>query len=82
MRTRSFQSLTEKEQKRLWVLNHRGKLAEIAKTLGVTHSAVQGVLYYRLPSRDFRIERALADAGAPFMAERLTELLAEKERCA
>jgi hypothetical protein len=81
----SIQSLTEREQKRLWVSNHRGKLAEIARDLDVTHTAVSAVLYFNLPSsakKNFRIERALAAAGAPFMKERLAERLEQQERCA
>lgn len=78
----STQSLTEREQKRLWVANHRGELARIARELGVSHSAVWNVLNSNLPSKGFRIERALAEAGAPFMKLRLAERLAEKERCA
>jgi hypothetical protein len=80
----SIQSQTEREQKRLWVFRNHGILTRIAKsfTPPVSHSAVTAVLYYNLPSKDFRIERALAKAGAPFMKERLAERIAEKRRCA
>lgn len=69
---------TEREQKRLWVYNSRGTLARIAARLKVSQSAVHAVLYYNLPSKNCRIEKALADAGAPYMAERLAERLETK----
>jgi hypothetical protein len=78
----SSQSPNERDQKRLWVYNHYGILARIALDLKVTRSAVHAVLYYNLPSKEFRIERALAKAGAPYMKERLAERLEEKRRCA
>lgn len=65
----------ERQAKRLWVLAHRGLLTQIATRLGCTTSAVNAVLHYNMPSKDCRIEKALAKAGAPFMRERLAELL-------
>ena len=65
----------ERNAKRLWVREHRGMLKQIATRLSCTASAVNAVLHYNMPSRDCRIEKALAKAGAPFMRERLAELL-------
>lgn len=77
------QSKKERDAKALWVHHHRGKLAQIAKSLQVSHAAVHAVLYYNMPSKDCRIERALAQAGAPFMTERLADrIAAERERVA
>jgi hypothetical protein len=72
----------ERDKKRLWVMDNRGVLAQIARDLGVSHSAVTGVLHYNLPSKGHRIERALAKAGAPFMQDRLNERMATSRRCA
>ncbi len=78
----SSQTKTERDKKRLWVLDNRGVLARIARELGVSHSAVGGVLHYNLPSKGHRIEKALADAGAPYMQDRLHERMAIDRRCA
>ena len=81
----TFQPFKERTKKRIWVCEHRGELSRIARNLGVSVSAVHAVLYYNLPSskdKNFHIERALADAGAPYMKERLQERIEEQERCA
>jgi hypothetical protein len=73
--TPTMPSMTdERNAKRLWVREHRGLLKQIADRLGCTASAVNAVLHYNMPSKDCRIETALAKAGAPFMRERLAEL--------
>jgi len=77
----SFQPYSERDDKRLWVYQNYGVLARIAKRLNVSRSAVHAVLYYNLPSKGFRIERALAKAGAPYMQDRLAERMTA-ERCA
>jgi hypothetical protein len=81
----SSQSQKERDQKRLWVANNRGVLSSIARALDppCSPSAVHSVLYYNLPSKGFRIEKALADAGAPYMKIRLHERMAvQRERVA
>jgi hypothetical protein len=76
------QSHHERTAKRVWVCENYGLLTRIADKLNVSRSAVHAVLYYNLPSKDCRIEKALAKAGAPYMRERLAERLAAKRRCA
>ena len=78
----SPQTKNERDEKRLWVFNHHGILTRIAAELSVTRSAVHAVLYYNLPSKGARIERALAKAGAPYMKDRLHERMAAARRCA
>ncbi len=63
--------LLKKQKKREWVLENRGILQRIATDLKVTRAAVQGVFMYEIRSKHFRIERALAEHKAPFMAELL-----------
>lgn len=65
-------SLTDEQQIYLWIRGNRGVCSQIAKDFGVSREFVRQILYFpRVKSADRRIERALADAGAPFMQERV-----------
>lgn len=59
----------------LWVNRNRGVCAKIARDYEVTGSFVRAILHGSpgFKSADLRVERALAEAGAPFMKERLGE---------
>jgi hypothetical protein len=65
----------ERNARRLWAHMNRGIQSKIARKLNVSPGAVNAVLHYELPSKDFRIEKALARAGAPGMRDRLLGLL-------
>lgn len=45
--------------------------SQIAVSCGVSHTFVRKVLYGHSKSAEFRVEKALLDAGAPFMRERV-----------
>lgn len=65
---RPRKELSKTEQKvRRWILDHRGRLTQIALEGGVSHQYVQRIAYGKsiTPSRDMRIERALRDHGCP-----------------
>lgn len=65
--------ITPDEEKRLWVYRNRGTLKRIADQFEVSATWVSNVLYGSkgAHSKDLRVERALFDAGAPHMADRL-----------
>lgn len=55
----------------IWVRKNRGVCAGIARQFSVSHQFVRQVLYCpAIKSSDLRIEKALAEAGAPFMSSR------------
>ena len=58
---------------RVWLGRNRGIVSHVARKHNVTRAWVSAVLYGVKGARSegHRIERALARAGAPFMAERL-----------
>jgi len=65
---RPRRELSKTEQKvRKWILDHRGRLTQIAAEAKVSHQYVQRIAYGRsiTPSRDLRVERALASSGCP-----------------
>jgi hypothetical protein len=68
--------LTQDEQTCLWVRKNRGVCASIARSLEVSSEFVRMILYRtdpNLKSAGLRVERALFEAGAPFMQERIRE---------
>jgi len=65
-------ALTRADQVFLWIRKNRGVCSQIARDHKVTPGFVRQVLYSpEVRSTHFRIERALLDAGAPFMEERI-----------
>jgi hypothetical protein len=68
----------ERDARRRWAYSNRGIQTKIARELKVSSSAVNAVLLYSQPSKNCRIEKALAKAGCPGMTERLYELLVAK----
>ena len=65
---RPRRELSKTEAKvRKWILDHRGRLTQIAAEAGVSHQYVQRVAYGRsiTPSKGLRIERALSASGCP-----------------
>lgn len=73
--------LTKDDHIQLWLLRNRGICARIARKVSVKRQAVYDILRGRngWKSKDLRIEKLLAKAGAPYMDERLKVLL-ERER--
>jgi hypothetical protein len=65
--------LTEEQQIYLWLRAHRGLCSKVAREHGVSREFVRKILYGLgdAKSAGFRIERSLADMGAPFMENRL-----------
>ena len=70
-------TLTPEDEIRLWLFRNRGVLARIAREADVGRTWVSTILYGKTgeTSKDYRIERALAEVGAPYMQERLRDLL-------
>lgn len=69
-------TLTEQEECFLWVRRNRGVCAKIARDLEVSSEFVRVILYRTYPnlkSAELRVERALFEAGAPFMRERIDQ---------
>lgn len=65
------ETLSETDQLYLWVKKNRGVCSQIARIHGFTPSFVRSVLYGHCGSTGRLIERALIDAGAPFVRERI-----------
>lgn len=55
----------------LWVKKNRGVCSRIAKDVGFTPSFVRAVLYGHCGSTDRVVEKALIDAGAAFVQQRI-----------
>ncbi len=69
-------SLTDADVISLWVRRNRGVCRDISIQCAVSKEFVRQVLY-GLPggkSSDLRIEKALIEAGAPFVADRIAEV--------
>ncbi len=66
-------TLTEEQYIYLWLRGQRGLCAKVAREHGVSREFVRKILYGLADARsaELRIEKALADAGAPFMERRL-----------
>jgi hypothetical protein len=65
--------LTSEQKIYLWLRSQRGLCSKVAREHGVSREFVRKVLYGLSDARsaDLRIERSLAEAGAPFMKDRL-----------
>lgn len=64
--------LTRSDKIFLWIRRNRGVCSKIARDHEVTPGFVRQILYSpEVKSTSLRIERALHDAGAPFMDERI-----------
>lgn len=57
--------LDHRDSIRLWVARNKGIVTQIAGECSVSVPFVTDVMYRRRNSRDSRVERALAAAGAP-----------------
>lgn len=68
--TTSFPETELREARKKWAREYHGTLARIARKLKVNRQQVWRVLY-GAPTANGAIERELAEAGAPGMAERL-----------
>lgn len=69
-------SLTDDDVISLWVRRNRRVCVEISREFEVSKEFVRQVLY-GLPggkSKGLRIEKALIEAGAPFVADRIAEV--------
>ena len=64
---------TDEQEIYLWLRSQRGLCSKVAREHGVSREFVRKVLYGIGDARsaELRIERSLADAGAPFMRDRL-----------
>lgn len=73
-------TLSPEDQIRLWMFRNRGLLAKISRDLKLSRTFVSTVLYGREggKSKGLRVERRLAAAGAPFMADRIARLIERK----
>ena len=49
----------------LWASSHRNVLTQVARQFKVTPQFCHMVLYSKRKSKDYRIERALKELGAP-----------------
>lgn len=67
-------SLTDADVIFLWVRRNRGVCAQISRDCGVCTEFVRQVLYGSRNSTDLHVEKALAAAGAPFVADRIAEV--------
>ena len=69
-------SLTDADVIFLWVRRNRGALVKISREYEVSPQFVRMVLYGERGGRssDLRIEKALIEAGAPFVADRIAEV--------
>ncbi len=65
--------LTEEQLTYLWLRSQRGLCSRIAREHGVSREFVRKILYGLADARsaELRIEKSLADAGAPFIQKRL-----------
>ena len=68
--------LTDAEKIGVWHRRNYGICARIGREFDVTGEFVRQILYGVRSARsaDLRIERALIDAGAPFIADRIAEV--------
>lgn len=74
--TTEVSSLTDDEIVAVWLRRNRGVCVQISRELEVSREFVRKVLY-GLPggkSSNYRIEKALIEAGAPFVADRIAEV--------
>lgn len=69
-------SLTDADVIFLWTRKNRGACSQISRDCEVTPQFVRQVLYGLKGGRsaDFRVEKALIEAGAPFVADRIMEV--------
>lgn len=70
------ESLTDSDVISLWVRRNRGTISKISRECKVSHSFVRMVLYGEPGGRstNLRIEKALIEVGAPFVADRIAEV--------
>ena len=68
-------SLTESDVIFLWLRKNRGVCFRVSLDCGVSPSFVHAILYGKPggKSDDLRVEKALIEAGAPFVADRIAE---------
>jgi hypothetical protein len=67
-------SLSDADVISLWIRRNRGVCVGISRDFGVSKEFVRQILY-GLPggkSADLQIEKALIEAGAPFVADRIS----------
>lgn len=63
--------LSDEQKVFLWIRENRGVCSQVASTCEVSHTFVRKVLYGQSKSSEFRVEKALLDAGALFMRDRI-----------
>jgi hypothetical protein len=61
----STNTLSTKQKQVLWRAENRNAITEIAKQCSVSRTMVERVMKLELPSRENRVEKALAAAGCP-----------------
>lgn len=69
-------SLTESDVIFLWLRKNRGVCSKISRDCEVSPAFVHMILYGQPGgiSDDLRVEKALIEAGAPFVADRIAEV--------
>ena len=67
-------SLTDGDVIFLWIRRNKSVCARISRDLNLSRQFVSQVLYGFRKSTDLQVERALIEAGAPFVADRIAEV--------